>query len=217
MMIHSTNDTLHVGADLTQASGGVLLMHGRGSSAREISGLARALKNPALAFLAPNAAGGTWYPQRFLNPLSDNEPHLSQALQVIDELAGKLVSAGIPRERIGLIGFSQGACLSLEYAVRRPGRVGFVAGLSGALIGPLDTPRPRIDLQRTPVLVACAEADAHIPLVHVEKSAAFFESANAEVTRQIYSGASHSVFPEEVEWLRARVSAWTARPTQRQV
>jgi phospholipase/carboxylesterase len=217
MTTHSTNDTLHVGAALTQASGGVLLMHGRGSSAHEISGLARALKNPALAFLAPTAAGNTWYPQRFLHPLSDNEPHLSQALQVMNDLVGQLVSAGIPSERIGLIGFSQGACLSLEYAVRHPGRFGFVAGLSGALIGPLDTPRPRIDLRRTPVLVACAESDAHIPIAHVEKSATFFESANADVTRQIYRGASHSVFPEEIEWLRARVSAWTTRPTKQDV
>jgi phospholipase/carboxylesterase len=204
----TTHETVHLGAALSEATGAVILLHGRGSTAHDIAGLARALKNPALAFLAPNAPGNTWYPQRFLSPLSENEPHLSQALQVIGALVQKCLAAGLPPERIGLAGFSQGACLSLEYAMRHAGRLGFVAGLSGALIGPLDTPRPAVDLQGTPVLLACAEADAHIPLPYVESSAAVFERCGAAVTQHIFRGASHSVFPEEIEWLRARVSGW---------
>ena len=133
--IHSTQDTLRLGAPLAQTAGALILLHGRGSSAEDIAGLARSLKGAPgpLAFLAPNATGGTWYPQRFFVPLADNEPWLSSALGVVDELIGEVRAAGIPFERIGIAGFSQGACLTLEYAARNPRRYGFVAGLSGAL------------------------------------------------------------------------------------
>ncbi len=208
--IHSTQDTLRVGTPLAQAAGAVILLHGRGSSSDDIAGLARSLKGaPApLAFLAPNATDNTWYPQRFFVPLAHNEPWLSSALDVIDELVGEAHAAGIPYERIGIAGFSQGACLTLEYAARNPRRYGFIAGLSGGLIGPLDTPRPPADLQKTPTLVACAESDAHIPLEFVQKSAVTLNTFNATVTQQIFRGGAHTVFPEEIAWLRQQVATW---------
>ncbi len=156
-------------------------VHGRGSSPHDIAGLADVMPGAGIAFLAPSATGGTWYPQRFLAPLERNEPWLSSALTVIDQLVAEVLAAGIAAEQIGLAGFSQGACLVLEYAVRNPRRYGFVAGLSGALIGPPDTPRPTGDLHGTPrpasnlhgtpVLLGCAELDTHIPLDYVERSA----------------------------------------------
>lgn len=208
MQLHDTADTLRFGAPHAQAVGAVILLHGRGSAADEIAGLGRALKNGAVTFLAPNAAGNAWYPQRFFVPLIQNEPWLSSALGVIDQLVTEAHAAGIPFERIGLVGFSQGACLALEYAARNPRRYGFVAGLSGSLIGPLDTPRPAADLEKTPVLVACAEADAHIPLEFVEKSAATFSEFNSAVTKQLFRGSSHTIFPEELVWLRQQVADW---------
>jgi phospholipase/carboxylesterase len=208
MQLHDSAHTLHFGAPLKNAPGAVILLHGRGSSADQIASLANAFKNNALAFLAPNANGGAWYPQRFFVPLAHNEPWLTSALGVVDKLVGDMHAAGIPYGRIGLAGFSQGACLSLEYAARQPRRYGFVAALSGALIGPLDTSRKPADFMQTPTLVACAENDAHIPLEFVEKSAATLSSFNAAVTKQIFRGSAHTVFPEEVAWLREQVAAW---------
>jgi predicted esterase len=147
--LHETTGTARFGSPLVQARGAVILVHGRGSSPHDIAGLADVIPGAGLAFLAPAATGGTWYPQRFLAPLERNEPWLSSALNVIDRLVAEVLAAGLAAERIGLAGFSQGACLVLEYAARHPRRYGFVAGLSGALIGPPDTPRPAGDLQRT--------------------------------------------------------------------
>jgi phospholipase/carboxylesterase len=202
--LHETRGAARFGLPLPQARGAVILVHGRGSSPHDIAGLADVIPGAGLAFLAPAATGGTWYPQRFLAPLERNEPWLSSALNVIDQLVAEVLAAGIATERIGLAGFSQGACLVLEYAARHPRRYGFVAGLSGALIGPPDTTRPAGNLQRTPMLLGCAELDAHIPVDYVERSAEIFSRLNADVTKQIFPGAAHAVFPAETEWLRQR-------------
>ncbi|MGH8019479.1 MAG: alpha/beta hydrolase [Opitutaceae bacterium] len=193
------------GPPLQRARAAIILVHGRGSSGQEIPGLSRAFDAPAdAALIAPNATRGTWYPQRFLAPLENNEPWLGSALEVVDELVREAQANGIPFERIGLVGFSQGACLILEYTMRQPRRFGFVAGLSGALIGPPGTPRPVVDLQQTPVLIACAEHDAHVPVRFVEQSAASFSGSGAVVTKQIFPCAAHTVFPEEIERIRPR-------------
>jgi phospholipase/carboxylesterase len=205
--LHETKGTARFGQPLSQARGAVILVHGRGSSPHDIAGLADVIPGAGLAFLAPAATGGTWYPQRFLAPLERNEPWLSSALSVVDQLVTEVLAAGIAAEQIGLAGFSQGACLVLEYASRHPRRYGFVAGLSGALIGPPETPRPPGDLLRTPVLLACAELDAHIPIDYVERSAEIFSRYNADVTKHIFPGAAHAIFPAETEWLK-RISNW---------
>src|SRR5262249_11507340 len=114
--------------------------------------------------------------------------------------------AGIGTERVGLAGFSQGACLALEFCARKPRRYAFIGGLSGALIGPLETARPSSDLQRTPILLGCGEQDAPIPVEYVEKSATMLASMNADVTKIVYPGGSHSVFPSEVEWLKKQLA-----------
>jgi phospholipase/carboxylesterase len=129
-------------------------------------------------------------------------------LDLIDKLVGEFHEAGLPYERIGLAGFSQGGCLALEYAARHPRRYGFVTGLSGALIGPLGIPRAQANLTDVPILVGCAKADPHIPLPHVEESAAILSKFGASVTKQIYAGGDHTVFPQEIEWLAARLSSW---------
>lgn len=208
MHLHDVSNTLRFGVPLAQARGAVILVHGRGSSADDIAGLARALPADGLAFLAPEATGNTWYPQRFLAPPEQNEPWLSSALDVVERLVAEALAAGIEPERIGLVGFSQGACLVLEHVARFPRRYGFVAGLSGALIGPTHTPRMAVDLGQMPVLLGCAERDGHIPLEHVEHSAAAFVAFNADVTKQIFPGSAHTVFPEEIAWLRDRVAGW---------
>ena len=213
MKLHDSANILRFGAPLTEARGAIILIHGRGSSADDISRLAETLPSEGLAFLAPSATGGVWYPQRFLAALELNEPALSVALNTIDELVSEITRARIPGTQIGLVGFSQGACLALEYAVRHPLRYAFVASLSGALIGPLTTPRASADLQGTPVLLGCAERDAHIPLPFVEQSADTLTRFGASVTKQIYPGSAHTVFPEEIDWLSRKPGAdnpyWT--------
>ena len=212
MHLHDSASTLRLGARLAKARGAVILIHGRGSSASDIAGLAEAFPGDGVALLAPEATGHTWYPERFFVPPARNEPWLSSALGVIDCLVDEAIAAGIPPERIGLAGFSQGGCLALEYAVRHPRRHAFVAGLSGALIGPTDTPRAAVDLGRTPVLLGCAERDAHIPLEHVEHSAAFLAACNADVTKHLFAGAAHGVFPEEIAWLREQAAVLAGQP-----
>lgn len=210
MKLHDPTRTLRAGAPLANARGVVILVHGRGSSAEDILGLTDVFPGEGLAFVAPEATGNTWYPQRFLAPLAQNEPWLSGALETIDALVAGAVAAGVPAERVGLVGFSQGACLVLEYAARASRRFGFVAGLSGALVGPVGGARAAADLRRTPVLIGCAERDAHIPLEHVEHSAAFLDASNADVTKQVFAGAAHTVFPAELEWLRLRAAELVA-------
>jgi len=205
MKLHDEQGTLRFGKPLSKARGAVILIHGRGSSPQDIAGLAGVLPDAGLAFLAPAAQGGTWYPQRFFAPLGSNEPWLSSALNVIARLAAEAQAAGVAPEKMGLVGFSQGACLALEFAARNPRRYGFVAGLSGALIGPPGTPRPPGDLRRTPVLLGCADRDPHIPLEFVGRSAETLSQLGADVTRRIFPGESHMVFPEEIEWLGQRV------------
>lgn len=209
MRLHDAKETFWFGADPARARGAVILIHGRGGSAEDIAGLADGLPQENIAFAAPRALQGTWYPDRFFVPPDHNEPWLSSGLEVIGGLVGRLLEAGIPPERIGLGGFSQGACLSLEYAFRHPRRYGFVAGLSGALIGPLKTVRSGVDLLKTPVLLGCAREDAYIPLPHVEESDRVFSAANAELTKLIFSGHDHTVFPEEMDWIRQQMSRWT--------
>jgi phospholipase/carboxylesterase len=204
--MHTATETLHFGQPLAQATGALILLHGRGSSAADIAGLTTALDAGQFAGLAPAADGGTWYPQRFFVPLPHNEPWLSSALKTVDDVAREVIATGIPAERIGLIGFSQGACLALEHTARAGRRYGFTAALSGALIGPLATPRPPRDLAGTPILLGCAEADAHIPLEFVEHSATTLEAMNARVTKPIYRGAAHTVFPQELAWINQRLA-----------
>lgn len=208
MRLHDAKETLWFGTDPARARGAVILVHGRGGSPEDIAGLADELPQENIAFAAPRALRGTWYPHRFFDPLDQNEPWLSSGLEVIGGLVGRLLEAGIPAERIGLGGFSQGACLSLEYAFRHPRRYGFVAGLSGALIGPLKAARAGVDLLKTPILLGCAREDAYIPLPHVEESDRILSAANTELTKLIFPGHDHAVFPEEIGWICQKMAHW---------
>lgn len=187
----------------------MILIHGRGAGAQDILGLGLAITAglDGIALIAPQAAGNSWYPARFLEPPERNEPALSSALGVIDERVSEAVRSGLPRERIVLAGFSQGACLCLEYAARNPRRYGAVFGLSGALIGPLGAARPAGDLAGTAVYLGCSDADPFIPIEHVRGSAATLERMGAKVTASIFPGMGHTVNEEERAALHERLQA----------
>ncbi len=206
--IHEGAPVLRGGAPLAKARVALILVHGRGATAEDIYGLGEEVAAGAggVALLAPQAAGNTWYPQRFLAPLEQNEPHLSSALGVIAGLVTEAGEAAPGFGRVLVLGFSQGACLSLEFASRNPRRYGGVAGLSGALIGPPGGPRgPRTGLAGTPVYLGCSDRDAHIPLASVEESAAILARQGAAVTKAIFAGMGHTVNAEEVGVLRRMV------------
>ncbi|MBE0529843.1 MAG: dienelactone hydrolase family protein [Rhodospirillales bacterium] len=199
-----TGDILKAGAPLESAAGAVILLHGRGAGPEDMLGLAEALAWPDLAFVAPQAPGRTWYPYSFLAPLADNEPALTQALAQVDAAMAGLGREGFAPERVVLLGFSQGACLALEYAARHARRYGGVAALSGGLIGPEGTPRDYAgSLAGTPVFIGCGDRDGHIPLWRVQESTGVLQGLGAEVTERIYPGMTHSVNEDEIGHVQA--------------
>ena len=191
------------GAPTDKARNAVIMLHGRGASAYDILSLSTYLDQEHTAFLAPQAADRAWYPQRFLEPVAKNEPWLSSALKVIDGLFTQLNDAGIVRHKVALLGFSQGACLALEYAARNSGHYGGVFGLSGALIENGDVPREYLgSLHGTPVFLGCSDVDFHIPLERVNRSAEVLQAMGGVVTKRIYPGMEHSVNEDEIECVR---------------
>ena len=181
----------------------MILVHGRGASAENILGLTRELTVPGFAFLAPQAAGHTWYPFSFLMPVERNEPYLSSALALLDTLVERVSEQGIPPERQILLGFSQGACLSTEFLARRGSRLGGVIGFSGGLIGPEGTPREYAgSLDGTAVFLGSSDPDPHIPVERVRETDSVLRAMNAEVTTRIYPGLGHTINQEEVEQAR---------------
>jgi predicted esterase len=208
MIHHEGQPVLRGGAPTAGARAALLLIHGRGASADDIFGLGEELAAgmPGVVLLAPQAAGNAWYPQRFLAPLAQNEPELTSALGVVAALVAELGTAGLGPEKIILAGFSQGACLSIEFALRNARRYGAVVGLSGAMIGPPGSPRtPKGNLAGTPVYLGCSDRDAHIPLASVQESAAVLTRVGASVTKAIFPGMGHTVNAEEVAAARELV------------
>ncbi len=196
------NASLHFGPPLPSATAQLVLVHGRGGAPESMLDLAAALPLPQAHGVAPRAPGRTWYPQRFLAPLSANEPYLSQGVAAIEAEVEAALHAGLPPAAIGLIGFSQGACLVLEAFARHPRPYGLVAALSGALPGPLPLVRLSLNLPSVPILLACAREDAHIPWPHVSATADWLRTGGANVIVQEFPGDGHTLYCEEIEWLQ---------------
>lgn len=196
----------------------MIMLHGRGGAPEDMAALADHLALPDIAIRAPQAAGNSWWPDSFLAPLGASEPGLSSALSVIESIAGDLARNGFGPDRTVILGFSQGACLALEYAARAGTPFACVAGLSGGLLGTGDgagAPQPELyghienafdydgRLDGTPVLLGCHEQDPNIPLARVRTSEKVFRDLGAKVTTQIFSGAGHGITEEEIRALRS--------------
>lgn len=204
---HRDQPLLTAGAPLNQARAAMILIHGRGARADNILEITRELPQAGLAFLAPQAAGNVWYPNRFIAPLADNEPWLSSALARVESVLAQVTQAGIPPERTLLLGFSQGACLTLEFAARHAQHYGGVVGLSGGLIGPEGTPRTYPgSLAGTPVFLGCSDVDFHIPKELVNEAAEVLQRLGGNVTKRLYPNHDHSINQDEIEFVQAMLS-----------
>lgn len=202
--VHRDARVLTAGAKLEDAHAAVLACHGRGGTAEDILSVAAELNVPGVAYLAPQASGYTWYPNSFVAPIKTNEPYLSSALALLGRLLEQIGTQGPPIERTLLLGFSQGACLVLEFAARNARRYGGVVGWSGGLIGPPGTPREYPgSLDGTPVFLGCSDTDPHIPAERVRETADVLGGLGAEVDLRIYPGLGHTVNAEELECAQA--------------
>ncbi len=198
---------VQAGEPLAQASAAMILLHGRGASAADIMTVAAELTHPGFAYLAPQAAGNAWYPNPFTAPLETNEPYLSSALRVVETLLA-MVEETIPAQRVILLGFSQGACLTLEFAARRARRYGGVVGLSGGLIGPDGTPRDYPgDFEGTPAFLGCSDVDPHIRADRVLEAGEVFKRMGAQATVRLYPGMGHTVSQDEIAAVREILEA----------
>ena len=200
-LAHDSTNFVTQGASLVTARKVVLMLHGRGASAQDILSLSNYLPNEDMAYIAPQATQNTWYPYSFMAPNEANEPRLSSALGVVETLVARLHHGfGFAYENVFLLGFSQGACLALEYVARNPQRYGGVFGLSGGLIGPEKLlPDYGGDLRQTPVFLGCSDVDPHIPKARVLESEKIFKDLNANVLTKLYENFSHSVNDDELE------------------
>ena len=203
MAPHDHEPVTVLGAPLGAAPVAVILMHGRNAGPANILDLAARFLRPDLTYLAPAAAGRTWYPHSFLAVRESNEPGLSSALGVMARLVAEAEAAGVPRHQVVIAGFSQGACLAAEFAVRHPARYGGIAVYSGGVIGPPGTPWPDTgDLAGTPMFFGCSDVDSHVPDVRVGESAALCTRLGAAVTRRVYPGMGHLVNDDEIAWMQ---------------
>ena len=197
---HANQPVLHAGAPLAEARMAAIMVHGRGASAQDIIGLSQEFSHRDIAYLAPQAAGNTWYPYSFLMPLAQNEPALSSALRLIETILTSLRGQNFPPEKVALMGFSQGACLSLEFAARHAQRFAAVAAFSGGVIGPPGMSRKYAgSLDGTPVFLGCSDVDPHIPVDRVYESAEVFKHLGAVVDTRIYPRMGHTINHDEIE------------------
>ena len=199
MLPHEGQPVLEAGIPLGQSSTVVIMVHGRNAAPANILELGRRFERPNLTYLAPAAANRTWYPQSFMADLATNEPGVSSGLEVLRTLVERVETSGVPRARIVLAGFSQGACLVSEFAVRHASRFGGVLVFSGGAIGPVGTTWDRGgNFEDTPVFLGCSDNDAHVPELRVRETADVFTRLGADVTLRIYPGMGHLVNDDEI-------------------
>ncbi|HJX22369.1 MAG TPA: dienelactone hydrolase family protein [Steroidobacteraceae bacterium] len=204
---HKGVRVLEAGEPLAQARAAMILVHGRGASAEDVMTIGAELLHPGFAYLAPQAAGNVWFPNPFTAPIETNEPYLSSALEVLETLLAR-VEASIPAQRVILLGFSQGACLTLEFAARHARRYGGVLGFSGGLIGPDGTPRDYPgSFDGTPAFLGCSDIDTYIRKDRVLEAADVLKRMGANVTVRLYPGMGHTVNQDEIEAAREIVDS----------
>jgi len=212
---HTGEKIIYAGAAIENADSAMILLHGRGADAASMKGLIDQFTVEKMLYIFPEADNFSWYPYRFIEKREANEPGITSGLTLIDAIVQALDRQGIPKEKIYLLGFSQGACLAAEYTARHTSRFGGIFILSGGLIGELLDGRDYDgDLQQTPVFIGCSDADFHIPESRVHESAAIFETLNAAVTKRIYQDSGHTINRDELDFIGGKLSKKIGRRMQ---
>lgn len=197
---HQKEKIIYAGAKPEKAAAAMILIHGRGATAESILMLADEFEGDNILYAAPQAAGFQWYPYSFLAPTDRNEPGLSSGLQVIFNIIRDLESKGIPRKKIIIAGFSQGACLASEFVARHPDRYGGLIAFSGGLIGDeVSAPSYQGSLNGTPCFLGCSNIDPHIPMERVHESENILREMGADVLAKIYKGMGHTINVDEID------------------
>jgi predicted esterase len=210
---HQGMPVRYTGSPVERARGAMIMLHGRGAEAHDMIELATTIDEPKFLYAVPQARGQSWYPHSFIDPVSDNEPDLTSALLVIDDVLKNLSAGALPPEQVILLGFSQGACLVLEYAARNPRRYGGVIALSGCLFGPPDAPQEyEGSLKGTPVFLGCSEGDPQFPVERVTAAAEVMGGLDAEVTTRLYPEPGHGVNEDEIRHIRRLVELVQQKP-----
>lgn len=200
---HLQQPVIYHGAPLTAESPVILALHGRKQNTDFILGVTDRLNWPEAAVVAPAATNNEWYPKGFMAPIADNEPFLSHSLARIAQLLDDLKARGVRQRQIILLGFSQGACLVAEYAIRNPGRYGGMVIFTGGVIGPPGTPwHAAGSFDHTPTLITTGDTDAWVPVGRVQETSALFAARGAAVTQKVFSGRDHIVSDAEIEMAR---------------
>ena len=209
---HEGQPVLQEGAPLEKARAAMLLVHGRGAEAEDIMTLGRELMHPNFAYLAPQAAGNTWYPNPFTAPIASNEPYFSSAIAILEGLLEK-VTEHVAHERVILLGFSQGACLVLEFCARHARRYGGIVAFSGGLIGPDGTSRDYPgSFAGTPVFIGCSDVDPHIAKARVIEAGEVLKRMGAAATVKLYPNMPHTVNADEIHAAAQIVEAVAHEP-----
>jgi len=204
---HQGQQLVTAGTPPDEADAAIVMVHGRGATASSIIQMGQEVHREGIALLAPQAARNTWYPNSFLAPVGRNEPGRTSGLQAVGGAVERAVDGGIDRERILLLGFSQGACLASEYVARNPRRYGGLVALSGGLIGEaVDPTSYEGDVEGTPVFIGCSDVDPHIPLERVKETSEAFELLNGDVDERIYEGMGHGVNEDEIDAVREMIA-----------
>lgn len=200
---HSTQPILAAGEPLQSATAAMIMIHGRGATAESILTLSQHFHMDGFAYLAPQAAHNTWYPQRFIVPQNDNEPWLSSAKDRVGDALQLVLDAGLAADKLIFLGFSQGACLATEYPARNPQKYGGIIALSGGLIGTDDEITGYTgSLDGTPVFLGCSDVDFHIPKERVQATADALKKIGGDVTMTLYPGMGHTVNEDEIEQVK---------------
>ena len=194
------------GKQTGEATKALVMVHGRGGSAEDILSLANYLPVNDFALFAPQATNNTWYPYSFLVDPKENEPWLSGALAVLKEVVADVQATGITSDNIYFLGFSQGACLTLEFVARNATRYGGVVAFTGGLIGDkIYEQNYTGDFAGTPVFIGTSDPDPHIPVERVHASAEILNGMHAQVTKQIYKNMGHTISQEEINEVKALI------------
>lgn len=197
--MHQKN-IIAAGKALTAKSKVLIMLHGRGGSAEDILSFSSHLKVKDFTLLAPQATNNTWYPYSFLSLPSENEPWLSSALKLIKELVDDVLSKSVPTENIYFCGFSQGACLTLEFVTRNANKYAGVAAFTGGLIGDkIYSENYKGDFQNTPIFIGSSDPDPHIPVERVYATTNVLKKMNAAVTEKIYTNMGHTINQDEID------------------